>query len=794
MVTPRLIAFGLVTGLALTGGAALLLRRTTVGWNSSQTRFTMPNQWRVTPVGTSVDLPGDMPGAIVFVSADRALINTSGYHDHSLNLVDTHAGKVLSSVPFKQAYVGLGWDGTTAYLSGGGSEGNEAKPDIRRFTLQGDQLVEGKPLQLPELGKRERFVSALLPSQHGLLALNVQSDEVFRFGVDDQVVARQKLGYRPYAMALSPDGKSLAVSEWGNESVALLDSESLQIQRRIKTRQHPTAVAWHPDGRLFITESASNTVAVVKADDLSRVTVSVDKAHAVGPTPLALSFSPDGRTLYAALAGDNAVAVVDVTRPSLRVKGYIPTERYPSAVSVSPDGKTVAVATAKGFYGPNAGSKVKLEGAQVRGDEGIKFKYILQQLAGRVALVPTPGPKTLASYTQKAIDNLPLGDRATGLSPAANKRALAVLKNIKHVVYVIKENRTYDQVFGDIERGNGDPSLVLFGKNVTPNQHLLTDKFVLMDNLYTDGECSQVGHQWTNAAYANDYEEKQTMLGYSGRQQVESDTRLIVSPDYIWNATRRAGLKARVYGEYVDVQEDHNSLNDPEKKADPEKYGYSAAWEKIFAKGGRDTEKIQVFIDELKEWEKTGDMPSLSVMALPDDHTHGMSPGAHSPRAMVACNDQAVGMLIEALSHSKFWKSTAVFVIQDDAQAGPDHVDSHRTIGQFISPYTRTGKVDSTHYSTTSMLRTMELILGLKPMTSFDAHATPMLACLTDDPDFTPYVCLPPQVNMDEKNPARTALGRRSDKLDWSDIDRADFAELNKILWEAYKPGVPYPG
>lgn len=790
----RLIFIGAVASLALAGGATVYLRHATIGWNASKTRFTMPNQWRVTPVGTSVDLAGDMPGAIVFVGPDRALVNTSGYHDHSLNLVDTRAGKVLDSRPYKQAYVGLGWDGHTAYLAGGGSEGTDTKPDVRRFTIEGDKLVEGKPLQLPDLGKRERFVSAILPSAAGLLVANAQSDEVFRIDSNDHVVARQKVGYRPYALALSPDRKSLAVSEWGNESVALLDPQSLQLHKRIKTRQHPTALAWHTDGRLFVTESASNTVAIIKGDELSRVTVSIDKAHPVGPTPLGLSFSPDGRTLYTALAGDNAVAVVDVARRHPKVKGYIPTERYPSAVTVSPDGKTVAVATAKGFYGPNAGDKVKLDGAQIRGDQGNKFRYILQQLAGRLALVPTPGPKTLAAYTEKAVANLPLGEHGTGLSPAAQKRALASLKNIKHVVYVIKENRTYDQVFGDIERGNGDPSLVLFGKTVTPNQHLMTDQFVLLDNLYTDGECSQVGHQWADAAYANDYEEKQTMLAYSGRQEIESDARLITSPDYLWHASRRAGLKTRVYGEYVDVQEDHNSLNDHEKKADPEKYGYSAAWEKVFARDGRDTEKIQVFVDELKEWEKTGDMPALSVMALPDDHTHGMSPGRYSPNAMVACNDQAVGKLVEAVSHSRFWKSTAIFVIEDDAQAGPDHVDSHRTIGQFISPYTRGGKLDSTHYSTTSMLRTIELILGLKPMTSFDAHATPMLDAISAKPNFSPYVCVPPQVNMDEKNPARTALGRRSDKLDWSDIDRADWAELNRILWEAAKPGVPYPG
>jgi hypothetical protein len=270
--------------------------------------------------------------------------------------------------------------------------------------------------------------------------------------------------------------------------------------------------------------------------------------------------------------------------------------------------------------------------------------------------------------------------------------------------------------------------------------------------------------------------------------------RLTSSPgEYLWSLARKKGRTARVYGEYVDRQEDHDSLSEPLAKADPEKYGYSASFEKIFARGGRDTEKVADFLREMREAEKTGKWPNLMVMALPDDHTHGMRAGEYSPRAMVGDNDQAIGQLVDAVSHSRFWNETAIFIIQDDAQDGPDHIDSHRTVGLVISPYVRRGALVSQHYTTSSMLRTMELILGLPPMTTYDAAATPMYACFTTRPDFTPYTNAPPEVDIEERNPRATALARRSAKLDFSEVDRADFTELNHILWEAYKPGIPYP-
>ena len=772
------------TALAVAAPVALLVARRP-GWDAKHERFTMPNGWTVSPVGRSITLPGDMPGNILVLEGGKqALVNTCGFHDHSLSLVDLDSGKIVRSIPFQKSWIGLAQRGGEVLLSAGLGSG------LHRIALDGLKPLEDAVL--PGLDEKERFVSSILVGSEGTYALNIQSDEVFLQGADGGVRARAKVGYRPYAAALSPDGGTLAVSEWGDRSVVLLDARTLAFQARVDVGAHPTALVYTPDGRLFVANAGSTTVSVIRYGQIEEtIEVGVDPGRRVGPTPLALALHGD--RLYVANAGENCVAVIDVSQPARSVvRGFVPTERYPSAVAVAvtPDGKRLLVATAKGLYGPNVGKGVDL-GERARGKD-VPFKYIGDQLTGRLAIVDLPDDRTLGALTARVRANLPPGVAAVPVDRGSIERG--ALSKIKHVVYVIKENRTYDQVFGDMPKGDGDPSLTLFGEKITPNIHKLVDTFTLLDNLYTDGEVSQVGHQWADAAYANDYEEKQTFLNYGRHGEVESDKRLIASPgDYLWTAARKKGLWARVYGEYVDIQEDHGSLESAEVKKDPEKFGYSATFERIFARNGRDTEKADDFLREMREGEKTGKWPALMVMALPEDHTNGFRAGAHSPRAMVASNDLAVGKLVDGISHSRFWKDTAIFVIQDDAQDGPDHVDSHRTEGFVVSPYVRRGALDHTMYSTASMLRTMETILGVPPMTEYDAKATPMHAAFTTTPDFTPYDLVAPKVDVNERNPAATALANRSAKLDFSAVDRADFGELNRILWDGYRPGVPYP-
>jgi DNA-binding beta-propeller fold protein YncE len=783
MKRPLLFAAILISvGGAL--AAAQHSRQGGLGWDAGRMRFTLFNGWRLSPAGDRATLKGDMPGPIVFSPDGRfAVVGTSGFNDHVLSVVDLRTGEVTDAQKVDRSSFGLCIQGGQVFSSGGRSMGKAGMPDIRRWRLEEGRLQPLDPIMLDGVPGEDRFVTSLLPDGEGLLAANAQSNEVLRLDAEGKIVQRAKVGYRPRMIARSPDGLSLAVSDWGGSGVFILDSASLNVRRRFETLPHPTALAYHPDGRLFVAESGSNTVLQVKGSSVVRITVSVDPVHRVGPTPTSIAIGRDGRQMFVSLAGDNAVAVLDITGGRPVLKGHIPTERWPASVAIAPDGRLLA-ATAKGFYGPSA-----LNGKAIPGADSAKG-----QMTARLAFIEIPDRAKLAAYTRSAHENFPKGVEAAALSPSQVKEALANMKKIRHVIYVIKENKTFDQVYGDLKGANGDPSLAIFGEAVTPNQHALARRFTIFDNLFADGESSQVGHQWTNSAYANEYTESQWSSNYGGKGQLDSDKRLTSSPgDYLWSQARKKGLKARVYGEYVDIQEGHGSLESAEVRADPEKWGYSEPWERVFARDGRDTEKLETFLAELKEFERTGKMPSLMVMALPDDHTHGYRAGAYSPKAMVGDNDLAVGRLVEAISSSRFWKETAIFIIQDDTQGGIDHVDSHRTCGLLITPWSQKGAVDSTHYTTASMLLTMEKILGLPPMSSYDAHATPMLRPFLGRPVLTPFKALPPCREINDRNPQNPELERLTAGLDWSDIDRLDPEKASRLFWRGERPGEPYP-
>lgn len=785
LMKPRLAIAALL--VVTTGALAVhqqLRRALDLGWNNAHTKYELYNGWFLSPAGKATTLSGDTPGAMVFSSDGRyVIVNTCGYNGHTLNVIDWRTGEVVDSHPVSRNSFGMAVRGDTIYTSGGASEGKTA--DIAAWKLEGGHLTEAAPITLDSIAPADRFVTSIVALPDGLLVANAQTDEILRLDEAGHPVRQVKVGYRPRMLALAPDGATLAVSEWGSQGVVLLDAVTLATKERFSTLAHPTCLAYGPDGRLFVSESGSNTILQIANHEETRVTVSVDHDHTVGPTPNGLTLSADGHRLYVTLGGENAVAVVDVSGVRPTVLGHIPTERWPSLVSASPDGAKLLIGTAKGFYGPSL----------VDGKEAPKFGSSKQQMTARVSILDVPDGKALREMSDRARQNFPMGVDATRLSRGQVAEAMAHLRQIKHVIYVVKENKTYDQVLGDLAGANGDPSTTLFGEKITPNIHELARQFITFDNLHCDGESSQVGHQWTDAAYASEYTESQWSSNYGGHGELHSDKSLTSSPgEYLWSNARKAGRWARVYGEYVDIQEDHGSLGDAAVKADPERWGYSAAWERKFASGAPDTEKLDTFLAELRGFESTGAMPSLMVMALPDDHTHGYDPKWPTPKAMVATNDQAVGRLVDALSHSKFWADTAIFVIQDDTQGGLDHVDSHRTYGLVLSPWTKKGTVDSTHYSTASMLRTIELILGLPPMSSYDAHATPMLLPFLGSRNASPFSVVAAKVSTTEMNAPNTELALRTSQLDLSDIDRADAAMFDRLLWDGERPGVPYPG
>lgn len=756
-----------------------------LGWDAEKQQFKLYNGWFLSPVGERTTLIGDTPGAITFSEDGKyALVNTCGYNEHTLSVIDWRTGQVTDSHKVARSSFGLAVDGSTVYSSGGASLGNEQFPDIRKWTLADGKLTESGKVVLDGIASKERFVTSLISKNGSLYVANAQTDEILILDAQGSISARTKVGYRPRMMVLSPDGSTLAVSEWGEAGVLLLDARTLSTKERFATLAHPTCLTYHPDGRLFVSESGSNTILQIRDHEVSRVTVSMDTIHPIGPTPNGLAISKDGTRLFVALSGENAVAELNISGSRPVVAGHIPTERWPSLVAVTPDGAKLLIGTAKGLYGPSS-----RDGKEIKGAGSAK-----EQMTARVAILDVPNEATLKDYSAKARRNFPIGTAGTALSRSEIKEATDHLKTIKHVIYVIKENKSFDQVLGDLKGANGDPSTTLFGEKITPNIHTLSRQFMTFDNLQCDGESSQVGHQWTDSGYASEYTESQWTSNYGGHGELQSDRRLTSSPgEYLWSNARKQGLWARVYGEYVDVQEDHGSLGDPAIKANPERWGYSEAWERVFARGGKDTEKVATFKAELRQFEATGKMPALMVMALPDDHTHGYDAKWPTPKAMIASNDLAVGQLAEAISHSKFWSDTAIFVIQDDTQGSLDHVDSHRTYGLVLSPWTHKGTVDSTHYSTASMLLTMELILGLPPMSSYDAHATPMLRPFLGQRDLTAFDAVAENVDINEMNKPKTALASRTAKLDLTDIDRADAVAFDHLLWDGEKPGVPYP-
>jgi phospholipase C len=363
---------------------------------------------------------------------------------------------------------------------------------------------------------------------------------------------------------------------------------------------------------------------------------------------------------------------------------------------------------------------------------------------------------------------------------------------IKHVIYIIKENRTYDQVFGDIGRGNCDPSLVMFGADVTPNHHKLANEFVLLDNLYCNGHVSRDGHPWSTMAYNTDYTARDWALTYSGREGIDDDDEgnLHSAPSgYIWDSCARKNLTYRSYGEYGGRVSQPDGTVKMEGRV-PGLVGHMCpdyGIPKEPDQRPRDTDNVEVFLKEFAEFEKNGNLPRFIIMSLGEDHTSGTRPGAYTPEACVASNDLALGRLVAAVSRSKYWPQIAIFVIEDDAQNGPDHVDAHRTVGLVISPYAKRKALDSTQYSTSGMIRTIELILGLDPLSQFDAAANPMFACFTDQADLTPYTAEEARIDLNAKNTPLAYGAERSMKMDFSEYDRIDDFELNEILWRAVK-------
>ena len=784
----------------------------------------LPNGWTLTPEGVQIpvsDLPLNM---VTSIDGRYLLVTTNGWGPQTINVIDLKSGQSVQVVEVKKSWLGLAFapDGKRFFVSGGDDNevlifdfvAGKASPSGK--ILLGSQAYHA----LGERGRDEARRSgrgefafpagiAVTPDGKRLYVAENLTHQVAAVDLrTQQVITKIKVGEYPYDCVVSGDGKRLYVSNWGARSVSIINTETNQIIGNVQTGDHPNDMTLTSDGKtLYVANANSNTVSVIdvlQGKETEAISTALHPKSPIGSTPNAVELSSDERTLFIANADNNNVAIVDVSVPrASKVKGFIPTGWYPTSVRVTRDGKRILVANGKGVA-----SSANPKGPQPTRARTANTEYIGSILKGTVSLIDLPAPAKLAQLTRKVYANSPYTDELLKTARAPREKTVIPARPgdpspIKHVIYVIKENRTYDQVLGDLPEGNGDPNLCLFGEDVTPNQHALAREFVLLDNFYVDAEVSADGHNWSMAAYATDYIEKTWPTNYSrrGRTYDYEGSKRISRPTggYIWDYCARAGITYRSYGQFVgvkDVKAGGGGDADQQRDREPGSEYYTLEEALIgnfsptyppYNLSITDNLRVDRWLEEFREYEKNGKLPQFQVVRLGNNHTQGTRPGVPTPRAYVAENDLALGRLVEAVSNSKYWATTAIFVLEDDAQNGPDHVDAHRSIAFVASPYTKRKSVDSTMYTTSGMLRTMELILGLPPMSQYDAAATPMYNCLTDKADLTPFKHRPARVDLAEKNPQDAPGAQRSMELDFSKEDAAPDVEFNEIIWKSVK-------
>jgi DNA-binding beta-propeller fold protein YncE len=751
--------------------------------------------WKTTPAGRQLS-SGDMilSGQVSPDGSVFAFTNT-GYTGHGLHIVDLATEKEIATFPVERSWSGLAFspDGRRIFISGGAAN---PLSDIRYFDRWDNGGWKEARTGFTLLGavKDATAVSSLNVSADGKLLYAVNNSDGHLYILEThggRAVARLKIGHGPISAKVSKDGKTLYAANLGDATVSIVnisDPSRPAVTATLATDPHPNDLVLTTDDRLFV--SCGNTNNVVSFDLNTRqrlevISTALGPKAPAGSTPNALALSPEGETLYVANADNNSVAVIAVeARGKSRPLGFLPTGWYPTFVTTTPDGKRIIVASGKGVgTGPN---RVKRPIDPIA--PAVSFQHHGNQLNGLVSFIDSPDAAKLAQFTKQVYDNALYRDTLLETSGASPESVIPTKVGegspIKHVLFIMKENRTYDQVFGDLKQGNGDPTLTLFGREVTPNQHALAEQFVLLDNLYCSGEVSQDGQPWTTSAYATEFTQRAWTLSYSRHGSVVTGGGISEqSTPYIWELARQYGLNVKTFGmgNRRGVAEVRSARFD-QRPADPQLLR------------ARDYERADRFVEEFQEMDRDRTVPNFMFMSLGENHTNGTAPGAYTPKAQVASNDVAVGKIVEAISKSSVWSAFAIFIIEDDAQNGPDHVDSHRTAGLVISPYVKRRYVDSSMYSTLSMLRTVELLLGLPPMTQHDAAAPPMVDSFMVSPDLSGFRALPARIDLTTKNPSHGYGAVASARMDFSDYDRIDEDALNRILWHSIKGvAVPYP-
>ncbi len=801
--------------------------RETVGKQADGT-VVLPNGWSIAPVGTQVPLDTLPMSSAISPNGRFVLVLNGGYRPPSISVIDAASRKELSRVKVADGWLGLTFspDGKFVYVGGG------SRYRVFEFSFSSDgELKPAREIEIaPDAkpGLRD-FIGdvAISPDGQLMYAADLYHDSVVAINVrTGKVSERYKTGRRPYRILFHPDGRTFFVSSWADASVTEYNVSSGTEVAKVRVGPHATDMilsnrtpevdeadedakkAKKPEKvlRLFVTAANTNNVFVINVEEdkdmklVETLNVAMTPRHPLGMTPTALALSPDQKMLFTVCSDANAVAVTDISEQRSRLLGFIPTGWYPTAARILKD-NTILVLNGRGLQSyPNPKAPGPFGAPAIVGGGDPRREYVGNLQTGTMSVIEPLSEEALEQYTKSTLALSPYNDSKLDVLETADDNVIYSKPGrpspIEHVIYIIKENRTYDQVLGKLGKGNSDPSLNLFDENTAPNHYKLAREFVLFDNFYVNADVSADGHNWATAGIAPDYTQKFWPSSYAKRRNFydyEGGEPANSPPaGYIWANAVSAGLSTRNYGHQVNNKKEVGAdgvqitgLRDPSLTA------ITNTHYRGFDLDYPDVERAKVFLGELKEFEASGNMPRFIIMRLGNDHTSGTSANHIAPLSSFADNDYALGMVVEGVSKSKFWAKTAIFVIEDDAQNGPDHVDSHRSPMFALSPYTRRGIIDSSMYNQSSVLRTMELILGLRPLTHFDAGARPLAMAFASAPKMAPYQAEKPRISLTDRNPVKSATAGKSARMDFSDADLADDDELNAILWQAIRKTEP---
>jgi DNA-binding beta-propeller fold protein YncE len=755
-----------------------------------QAKINLPNGWHLTPIGTSLKLQ-DLPlNMAVSPSKKYLAVTNNGQSTQSITLIDAKTKTILDDKMVDKAWVGLAFstDEKQIFASGG----NDNK--ILIFNIINNKLEQAGEIILDKPWPTKVSPAGLCATKDFIFVVAKENNTVYRLNIAKKSIEKQVvLPAESYTCLLSPDHTKLYVSLWGGAKILILDAMSLETLHEIETDKNPNDLVLTKDGKyLFVSHGNDNTVSVINTLENKKIetlSCSLYPDAPLGSTPNAVALSSDEKTLYIANADNNCLVVFDVTEKGKSIsKGFIPTGWYPTSVKTI--GKDIFVCNGKGFSsfpnpdGPNPVSSrdPQFKGANPQAVRG--SQYIGGLFKGTLSFFEKPTEALLAEYSKLVYENTPytkskeMNTEGEIGNPIPKKVGDA--SPIKYVFYIIKENRTYDQILGDVKEGNGDSTLCLFPEKVTPNLHAISKEFVLLDNFYVDAEVSADGHNWSTAAYANDYIEKNWVTSYGGRggtYDYEGSRKIAHPKDgFIWDFAIRAGKDVRSYGIFSYSFKNMSYLKNYYCKPYPD-YNLSI----------KDIDRVKIWKADFDSLLAINKVPNLSLVRLGNDHTAGARIGMPTTSAMVADNDLAVGQFIEHLSKSSIWKETAVFILEDDAQNGSDHVDAHRSPAYLAGGFVKRGFVDHTMYSTSGILRTIELILGLSPMSQYDAAATPMWRCFSKESSGIGYTARKSNWDLNEMNVAVNENSIKSGKMDFSKPDLINDLELSQIVWQSIK-------